>query len=183
MRQWKGLKLFERKINARRIFRVVRPLLRVIAYVHFFMIFHRVYCFLYRVIFLLPFSSVPHHLLPPPLIGDEGSYSYRKTKCHIPQVTGLVHLLKLLTCREQFFWSWQDKAVCYSEFPARGRIIGACDPAVQHSMTEGRWIRGPSLHRLVPRSWQSPSGVDHLRGPCLYTPARRQEGFLEVLSL
>ena len=78
------------------------------------MIFHLLNLVIYRVYFFFflfspsfPFLSVA----PPSLISEEGSYSYKKTKCQIPWVTGLVHLIKLLTCREQFFWIRQDKAV------------------------------------------------------------------------
>ena len=51
-------------------------------------------------------------------------------------------------------------------------------------MTGGRWLRVfEGRVWLIPHSWQPPSGVDHLRGSCLYMPARRPTGFLEVPSL
>ena len=131
--------------------------------------------------------SFPRQFVSPSFIDEEGGYSSDETKCHIPWVTGLIHLIKLNIYLEQLFWTWQDRAVAtvnsllgagkageyLRSVTPRSNVLW---PRVDES--EGRVYVDWSLIRGNLLGDGSPSGI-----LSLYMPARRRGASQKLILL
>ena len=134
--------------------------------------------------FSVCFSSFFNHFVPSSLYSRRRKLQFRWDKTSHPSSHGFGSPNKTTHQPGAVTLNLAEWSCCYSEFSAKGRkggrLIEICDAADQRYMTEGRWLRGPSLYRTILRSWQPPRGWSTFGDPQFLYAGLSSRGFLEA---